>query len=146
MARKFLRKTVLFSKVIAEDSVHLSVTEIENAAVLEVLQTPGAKFGTWNFLETLLTESGSPSGDNFTFNEPFGHAKEVKTSLSNLFGRFVARAYLKKEHGMSVISHVNLGEIKLNCKKYFVERKRNRKGDLPDWVASEGKNSPTCSC
>ena len=79
---------------------HLSVDEIENAGLLEVLQTPGASLGSWSLFDALLEKTGP--GSPFIFKEPLGQAREVKVALSGLFGRFVARAYLERYFGLSV--------------------------------------------
>jgi hypothetical protein len=49
-------------------TAELSVQEIENAGLLEVLQTPGASLGSWAFLDALLEQTGP--GTPFTFKEP----------------------------------------------------------------------------
>ena len=72
-------------------TVDLTVADIEDAGIREVLQTPGAAYGAWSILEALLTPTGA--GTPFIFKEPLGQAREVKVALSGLFGRFVARAY-----------------------------------------------------
>lgn len=71
-------------------TVALTVQEIEDAGVKEVLQTPGAALGSWALLDSLLAPTGP--GTPFLFREPLGQAREVKVALSCLFGRFVARA------------------------------------------------------
>ena len=71
--------------------VELTVQEIEDAGLREILQTPGAALGSWGMLEPLLQPTGD--GTPFVFREPLGDAREVKVALSGLFGRFVARAY-----------------------------------------------------
>lgn len=75
-------------------TVDLDVSEIEDAGIREVLQTPGAAYGAWSILDALLTPTGA--GTPFIFREPLGQAREVKVALSGLFGRFVARAYLER--------------------------------------------------
>jgi hypothetical protein len=70
-------------------SVDLTTREIEDAGLREILQTPGAALGNWDLLDALL----EPGHLDFVFREPLGQAREVKTALSGLFGRFVARAY-----------------------------------------------------
>ena len=75
---------------ISGQDVRLTIREIEDAGLLEVVQTPGAAFGSWAVLESLLQP-----GSRFVFREPLGQAREVKVALSGLFGRFVARAYLQ---------------------------------------------------
>lgn len=76
---------------IAGQTVELTIQEIEDAALREVLQTPGTSYGNWSLLDALLANTGPNSP--FVFKEPLGHAREVKVALSGLFGRFVARAY-----------------------------------------------------
>ncbi len=71
-------------------TVSLNVSEIEDAGIREVLQTPGAAYGAWSILDALLFPTGT--GTPFIFREPLGQAREVKVALSGLFGRFVSRA------------------------------------------------------
>ena len=82
---------------VGKPDVELTVREIEDAGLHEVLQTPGAPFNSWAVLGALLAP-----GDPFVFREPLGHAREVKVALSGLFGRFVARAYLGRYFGLSL--------------------------------------------
>jgi len=89
-------------------TVGLTVQEIENAGIKEVLQTPGAALGSWALLDALLTPTGARSP--FVFREPLGQSREVKVALSGLFGRFVARAYLERYFGLSVFTHVRRGQ------------------------------------
>lgn len=70
-------------------SVVLTPREVEDAGLFEVLQTPGAALGSWAIVGALL-DATSP---DFKFREPLGLSREVRTALSGLFGRFVARAY-----------------------------------------------------
>ena len=114
---------------VAGPDVQLTVQEIEDAGLREVLQTPGAAFGSWAFLETLL-QPGAP----FVFREPLGQAREVKVALSRLFGRFVARAYLQRYFGLSIFAHLGRQPIVLDGERQIKIVGRAR-GDLPDWVA-----------
>ena len=113
-------------------NVELTVEEIEDAALREVLQAPGAPFGSWAILDRLL----EPTGDHtpFIFREPLGQSREVKVALSGLFGRFVARAYLEKYFGLSIFAHVTESRLLLNS-SHEIEVVRRGGGDLPDWVA-----------
>lgn len=79
---------------VAGPTVDLTVQEIEDAGIKEVLQTPGAALGSWALLDALLQPTGT--GTPFLFREPLGQAREVKVALSGLFGRFVARAYVER--------------------------------------------------
>ena len=107
----------------------LTVQEIEDAGLREVLQTPGAPISSWSFLGELLQP-----GDQFVFHEPLGQAREVKVALSGLFGRFVARAYLERYCNLSVFRHLGQGPIHLNAaRRIFITA--NEEGDWPDWVA-----------
>src|SRR5690606_8595979 len=81
-------------------TVDLDIRDIEDAGLREVLQTPGAAYGAWFFLDPLLEPTGA--GTPFIFREPVGQAREVKVALSGLFGRFVARAYLERYFNLSV--------------------------------------------
>lgn len=49
-------------------TVDLDVSEIEDAGIREVLQTPGAACGAWSTLDALLTPTGA--GTPFIFREP----------------------------------------------------------------------------
>ena len=95
----------------------------------EVLQTPGAGFSSWAFLDTLL-RPGAP----FVFHKPLGQSREVKVALSGLFGRFVARAYLEKYFGLSVFAHLGRGTLVLDGPRQ-IDVHRREQGDLPDWIA-----------
>lgn len=53
--------------------VDLEVSEIEDAGIREVLQTPGAAYGAWSMLDALLAPTGS--GTPFVFREPLGQAR-----------------------------------------------------------------------
>ncbi|MCB1488164.1 MAG: hypothetical protein KDJ88_11990 [Bauldia sp.] len=113
-------------------TVDLDVLEIEDAGIREVLQTPGAAYGAWSILDKLLTPTGG--GTPFIFREPLGQAREVKVALSGLFGRFVARAYLKRHMGLSIFAHLGNRTIDLDGRRK-IQVKRLSRGDLPDWIA-----------
>jgi hypothetical protein len=63
---------------VAGASVDLEVSDIEDAGIREVLQTPGAAYGAWSILDALLTPTGV--GTPFIFREPLGQAREVKVA------------------------------------------------------------------
>lgn len=113
-------------------TVDLDVSEIEDAGIREVLQTPGAAFGAWSILDALLTPTGA--GTPFIFREPLGQAREVKVALSGLFGRFVARAYLERYFNLSIFAHLGSRVIDLDRRRQ-VKVTRLSRGDLPDWIA-----------
>ena len=115
-------------------NVELTVEEIEDAGLREVLQAPGAPFGSWAILDGLL----EPTGDYtpFIFREPLGQSREVKVALSGLFGRFVARAYLERYFNLSIFAHVTESRLLLNG-SHEIEVVRRGGGDLPDWVACD---------
>jgi hypothetical protein len=113
-------------------TVDLSIQEIEDAGIKEVLQTPGAALGTWALFESLLAPTGDSSP--FVFREPLGQSREVKVALSGLFGRFVARAYLQRYLGLSIFGHLGRSTITLDG-RLGIEVVRRAAGDLPDWVA-----------
>ena len=117
---------------VSGSTVDLDVSEIEDAGIREVLQTPGAAYGAWSILDVLLTPTGS--GTPFIFKEPLGQAREVKVALSGLFGRFVARAYLERYFELSIFAHLGNGKLILDRRR-TVEIKRLARGDLPDWIA-----------
>ncbi|MHC2717289.1 CBS domain-containing protein [Bradyrhizobium diazoefficiens] len=116
----------------AGPTVDLEISDIEDAGIREVLQTPGAAYGAWSILDALLAPTGA--GTPFVFKEPLGQAREVKVALSGLFGRFVARAYLEQHLNLSIFAHLGSRTIDLDrCRQVRV--KRLFRGDLPDWIA-----------
>lgn len=120
------------SSPVSGATVDLDVSEIEDAGIREVLQTPGAAYGAWSILDALLTPTGT--GTPFVFSEPLGQAREVKVALSGLFGRFVARAYLKRYFNLSIFAHLGSRTIYLDRRRQ-VKITRLSRGDLPDWIA-----------
>jgi hypothetical protein len=113
-------------------TVDLDVSDIEDAGIREVLQTPGAAYGAWSILDALLAPTGA--GTPFIFKEPLGQAREVKVALSGLFGRFVARAYLERYFNLSIFAHLGSRTIDLDRRRRFKVTRLSR-GDLPDWIA-----------
>lgn len=113
-------------------TVDLDISEIEDAGIREVLQTPGAAYGAWSILDALLTPTGA--GTPFIFREPLGQAREVKVALSGLFGRFVARAYLERYFNLAIFAHLGSRIIDLDRRRQ-VKVTRLSRGDLPDWIA-----------
>lgn len=113
-------------------TVDLEVSDIEDAGIREVLQTPGAAYGAWSILDALLAPTGA--GTPFIFKEPLGQAREVKVALSGLFGRFVARAYLERYFNLSIFAHLGSRTIDLDRRRR-VKVTRLSRGDLPDWIA-----------
>lgn len=110
--------------------ISLDTREIEDAGVYEILQTPGAALGSWSILNQLL----EPIAD-FRFKEPLGQSREVKTALSGLFGRFVARAYATRYLGLNYFAHIHSPPMALAGGLGTVKRSRGKTGDLPDWAA-----------
>jgi hypothetical protein len=117
---------------VAGTTVDLEVSDIEDAGIREVLQTPGAAYGAWSILDALLAPTGV--GTPFIFKEPLGQAREVKVALSGLFGRFVARAYLERYFNLSIFAHLGSRVIDLDRRRQ-VKVTRLSRGDLPDWIA-----------
>lgn len=109
--------------------VNLSTREVEAAGLLEVLQAPGASLGSWAIFDALL----EPTSSKFLFREPLGQSREVKTALSGLFGRFVARAYLTRHLGYSEFVHVTKPPMRL-ARVANARLVRLHRGDMPDWV------------
>ncbi len=118
---------------VAGPTVDLEVSEIEDAGIREVLQTPGAAYGAWSILDALLAATGP--GTPFIFKEPLGQAREVKVALSGLFGRFVARAYLERYFDLSIFAHLTSRSLLLDGRRRRIDIVRRSRGDLPDWVA-----------
>lgn len=117
---------------VAGTAVDLEVSDIEDAGIREVLQTPGAAYGAWSILDALLAPTGV--GTPFIFREPLGQAREVKVALSGLFGRFVARAYLERYFNLAIFAHLGSRVIDLDRRRQ-VKVTRLSRGDLPDWIA-----------
>ncbi|WP_288586513.1 hypothetical protein [uncultured Methylobacterium sp.] len=109
-------------------SVDLTTREIEDAGLLEVLQTPGAALGTWSLFSALI----DTTTNDFRFHEPLGKSREVKTALSGLFGRFVARAYSTRELKYNFFSSIHSPPMALG--RGHAQVKRLKPGDLPDWA------------
>ena len=57
-------------------TVGLEVSEIEDAGIREVLQTPGTAYGAWSILDALLTPTGT--GTPFIFKEPLGLSGDLR--------------------------------------------------------------------
>jgi hypothetical protein len=112
--------------------VDLTVQEVEDAGLREVLQTPGVALGNWGLLNALL----HPGSSHFLFHAPLGQAREVKTAVSGLFGRFVARAYATRYLGYSRFVHVTKPPMTLTGSMNGVLRRTPgvTSGDMPDWV------------
>jgi hypothetical protein len=111
--------------------VDLTAEEVEAAGIREILQTPGAKMGHWGLLGPLL----DPSSPDFIFLEPLGQSREVKTALSGLLGRLVARAYATKHLGLTHFAHVRKPPMRLDGAHGLLRRVAGATGDMPDWVA-----------
>jgi len=109
----------------------LTSRAIEDAGLLEILQTPGAPMGHWGLFDVLL-DGASP---DFVFREPLGKAREVKTALSGLFGRFVARAYASQYLHYTHFTHIHSPPLRLDGRsRAEVIRRPRHRGDLPDWA------------
>lgn len=133
MTRTFLHSFApATASPISGATVDLEVSDIEDAGIREVLQTPGAAYGAWSILDALLAPTGA--GTPFIFREPLGQAREVKVALSGLFGRFVARAYLERYFNLSIFAHLGSRTIDLDRRRR-VKVTRLSRGDLPDWIA-----------
>jgi hypothetical protein len=113
-------------------TVDLPTRAVEDAGLLEILQSPGPTVGLWGLFEPLLDLASA----EFRFVEPLGQSREVKTALSGLFGRFVARAYATRRLGLTHFTHVTAPPMRLSGPmRGELRRVRGRRGDMPDWVA-----------
>jgi len=65
---------------VAGTSVDFEVSDIEDAGIQEVLQTPGAAYGAWSILDALLTPTGV--GTPFIFREPLGQPERWRSAFS----------------------------------------------------------------
>lgn len=137
---------------VAGTSVDLEVSDIEDAGIREVLQTPGAAYGAWSILDALLTPTGV--GTPFIFREPLGQAREVKVALSGLFGRFVARAYLERYFNLSIFAHLGSRTIDLDRRRRVMVTRLSRGGaayccdkhERPVRWESHSSYPPTVNC
>jgi hypothetical protein len=112
--------------------VDLSTRAVEDAGLLEILQSPGPAVGLWGLFDPLLELTSA----EFRFAEPLGQSREVKTALSGLFGRFVARAYATRYLGLTHFSHVTAPPMRLSGPmRGELRRVPSQRGDMPDWVA-----------
>src|SRR5579862_4368343 len=68
---------------VAGPTVDHEVSDIEDAGVREVLQTPGAAYGAWSILDALPAATGP--GTPFIFKEPLGQRRHHRR------GRLVGR-------------------------------------------------------
>jgi hypothetical protein len=102
----------------------LTVQEVEDAGLKEILQTPGARFAPWSVLAGLLVAGRAHAP--FVFDEPLGRTRETRRALSDLFARCVARAWLERHLGLAAFCHVDAATPWI---------RRNAPGDLPDWLA-----------
>jgi len=109
-------------------TVDLEVSDIEDAGIREMLQTPGVAYGAWSILDALLAPTGA--GTPFIFKEPLGQAREAKVALSGLFGRFVARAYLERYVNLSIFAHLGSRTINRDRRRLT----RLSRSDRPDWI------------
>lgn len=111
---------------------NLPTRAVEDAGLLEILQSRGPVVGLWGLFDPLL----DPASAEFRFLEPLGQSREVKTALSGLFGRFVARAYATRHLGLTHFTHVTAPPMRLSGPmRGELRRVRGQRGDMPDWVA-----------
>jgi hypothetical protein len=83
----------------------------------------------------------APGNPDFVFREPLGQAREVKTAISGLFGRFVARAYATRYLGYSYYQHIHNLPMRLTGPtRGEVRRVTSERGDLPDWAVWGGSS------
>lgn len=88
--------------------------------------------GPWGLLNPLLDENSK----EFRFAEPLGQSREVKTALSGLFGRFVARAYATQYLHLTHFTHIASSPMRLSGNmRGTLRRVRGHRGDMPDWAA-----------
>ena len=133
MTRTFLHDFDPFpDSPVAGPRVELTVQEIEDAGLCEVLQAPGAALSSWAILDALLEPTGD--GTPFVFRRPLGEAREVKVALSGLFGRSVARGYLERYFHIPVFVHLGRRSLMLDGRRR-IKIVTRAPGDLPDWVA-----------
>jgi len=110
-------------------TVDLNVSDIEDAGVREVLQTPGAIYGAWSVLDSLLTPTGL--GTPFVFRSRLDRRAKSRSRFVRTFRRSsVSRAHFN----LSIFAHLGNRTIDLDHRNRIKIRRLFR-GDLPDWVA-----------
>jgi hypothetical protein len=78
LTRTFLHSfDPLAASPVAGPTVDLDVSDIEDAGIREVLQTPGTAYGAWSILDTLLTPTGAATP--FIFKEPLDKHEKSKS-------------------------------------------------------------------
>lgn len=113
-------------------TVDIPTRAVEDAGLMEILQSPGPAVGLWGLFHPLLATASA----EFRFREPLGQSREVKTALSGLFGRFVARAYATLHLNLTHFAHVTKPPMRLSGPmRGELRRVPRKRGDLPDWVA-----------
>jgi hypothetical protein len=116
----------------------LTTQEIAEAAMLEIVQLELSASPFDVFMTSLL----DPHTRSFRWIAQLGQIRETKTALSGLFGRFVARAYLTRYHGLQYFEPLQ-GDLAAAGAWPGIVLKRKEEGDLPDWIVApaEGKGS-----
>jgi hypothetical protein len=68
-----------FTKALLDPSpgttIIVDVSDIDDAGIREVHQTPGAAYGAWSILDALLTPTGA--GASFLFRQPLGTERRI---------------------------------------------------------------------
>jgi len=117
---------------VAGQTVDLEVSDIEDAGIREVLQTPGAAYGARSILDALLTPTGA--GTPLTFREPLGQAREVKSLSPACSDASSLGPNLERHFNLSIFAHLG-SQIIGPDRRRQIKVKRLSRGDLPDWIA-----------
>lgn len=115
----------------AHNPIELTTTEIADAAIREIVQLSLSAAPFDLLLEQLLV----PMSRWFCWIGPLGEIRETKTALSGLFGRFVARAYMKRYLGFAYFEPIRSDTQSLKGWPHL-SVKRVKPGDLPDWIVA----------
>lgn len=119
-----------------ETSLKLELQDLADAAAAEVLANPVLSTAWLNLFDAGL--DAHPL-DWFVWREGgLGLGKEMRRNFSAVLGRFVARAYLTRRHG--VTDFVAISSKKAQLGRFVVTQHDN--GDLPDWLALDASGGP----
>jgi hypothetical protein len=112
--------------------------DIAGAAIRETIQMSLTSVPFEVFLEQLLV----PNDPWFCGIGQLGKIREARTALSGLFGRFVARAHLRRHHGFHCFEPIKAELKPLTSWPRYTVRK-NDDGDLPDWIVATAAGANT---
>lgn len=119
-----------------QGALGLTTQEIAEAAMLEIVQLELSASPFDIFMTGLL----DPHTSSFRWVAQLGQVRETRTALSGLFGRFVARAYLTRYHGLQYFEPIR-GDLQALGAWPGLALERTEEGDLPDWIVAPAEAS-----